>query len=107
MTNGDPSLGGKAIRGTAPFCEAMECISASLDFLLQDFGYNPDQADNKPAIFVSALGIDLDDHEAFMDDDKWPGGSNEVNSKHPAMNIELAEGQTQPEISDNAFIYCS
>ncbi len=92
-TNGDPSLGGKVIRGTAPFYDACKCISASLDFLPQDFGYDPDQVDNKPAIYVSVLGIDLDDHEAFMDDSKRPGGRDEVKPKHPAMNVELAEGQ--------------
>ncbi len=41
-TNGNPSLGGNVIRGTAPFYEVLKCISASLDFLPQDFGYNPD-----------------------------------------------------------------
>ncbi len=71
----------------------------------QDFGYNPDQADNKLAIYVSVLGIDLDDHEVFMDDDKWPGGTHPVKLKHPVMNMELSEGQKRPEIPDNAFIY--
>ncbi len=52
-TNGDPSLGGKVIRGTAPFYEVCKCISASLDFLPQDFGHDPDEADNKPAIYIS------------------------------------------------------
>ncbi len=93
MMNSDPSLGGNVIRGTVPFYDALECISASLDFLPQDFGYNPDQVNNKPAIYVSVLGIDLDDHKVFMDDNKRPGGATPVKSKHPVMNIELAEGQ--------------
>ncbi len=92
-TNGDPSLGGKVIRGTAPFYEALQHISMSMDFLPQDFGYDPDQADNKLAIYVSVLGIDLDDHDAFMDDNKWLGGENAVKLKHPAMTMEVAEGQ--------------
>ncbi len=70
MTNGDPSIGGNVIRGTASFYEMCERISVSLDFLPQDFGYDPDQAENKSAIYVSVMGIDLDDHEAFMDDAK-------------------------------------
>ncbi len=41
-TNGDPSRGGNVIRGNAPFYEALERIKVSLDFLPQDFGYNPD-----------------------------------------------------------------
>ncbi len=51
-----------------------ERIAASLDFLLQDFGYSPNQAENKPAIYVNVLGIDLDDHEAFKDNNKRLGG---------------------------------
>ncbi len=104
-TNGDPSLGEKVIRGTASFYKACERISASLDILPQDFGYNPDHMENKLAIYVSVMGIDLDDHEAFMDDNKQPGGRDQVKPKHPAMNIKLAEGQMRPEIPENAFIY--
>ncbi len=98
-------MGGNDIRGSAPFYEALERIKASLDFLPQDFGCNPDRVDNKPAIYVSVLGIDLDYHEAFMDENKRPGGQTPVKSKHPAMNIELAEGQARPTISANAFMY--
>ncbi len=93
ITNGDPSLGGNVIRGTAPFYDTLECISASLDFLSQDFSYNPDRVDNKPDIYVSVLGIDLDDHEAFMDENKRPEGVTSVKSKHLAMNIELVGSQ--------------
>ncbi len=64
-----------------------------------------DRADNKPPIYISVLGIDLDDHEAFMDDNKQPGGRDEVKPKHPAMNIQLGKGQKRPTIPDNAFIY--
>ncbi len=104
-TNGDPSLGGGIIKGTAQFYKAVERLSASIDFLLQDFGYNPDHKEHKPAIYVSVKGIDLDDHEVFMDNDKRPGGSNPVRSKHPVMNISLGEGQTRPTVAENAFIY--
>ncbi len=69
-TNGDPSTGGQVIRGTAAFYEICGCIKVSLESLPQDFSYNPDRAENKPAIYVSMLGIDLDDHEAFMDNNK-------------------------------------
>ncbi len=78
--------------GAMPGC-TIDHIKASMDFLLQDFGYNPDRVDNKPAIYVSVLGIDLDDHEAFMDEKKWPGGNNPVKSKDPVGNIDLVEGQ--------------
>ncbi len=70
MSNGDPSTAGQPIRNTAAFYEMCRWIEASLECLPQDFGYNPDRADNKPAIYVSVMGIDLDDHEAFMDDNK-------------------------------------
>ncbi len=91
--NSNPSMGGKPIRTTAAFYEMCGRIEMSLECLVQDFAYNPDRADNKPPIYVSVLGIDLDDHEAFMDNNKRPGGNDEVKPKHPAMNIQLAEGQ--------------
>ncbi len=69
-TNSDPSMGGQVIRGTAAFYEMCRQIEASLECLPQDFGHDPDWADNKPAIYVSMMGIDLDDHEAFMDNNK-------------------------------------
>ncbi len=80
-------------------------IEASLESLVHDFGYNPDRAENKPPIYVSMMGIDLDDHETFMDENKWPVGIDEVRPKHPAMNIQLGEGQKRPMIPNNAFIY--
>ncbi len=92
-TNGDPNLGGNVIRGTVPFYKVLKHISVSLDFLPQDFGYNPDQVDNKLAIYVSVLGIDLGVHEAFMDENKRPEGTTPVKSKHPAMNIKLVGSQ--------------
>ncbi len=51
------------------------------------------------------MGIDLDDHEAFMEENKWPGGTNPVKSKHPAMNMDLVKGQARLTISNNAFMY--
>ncbi len=69
-TNGDPSTGGQPIRNTAAFYEMCERIEGSLQKLLQDFGYDPDLGDNKPPIYISVQGIDLDYHEAFMDPNK-------------------------------------
>ncbi len=69
-TNGDPSLGGGVIKGIVQFYKAVECLSASIDFLPHDFGYNPDHKERKPAIYLSVKGTDLDDHEVFMDEDK-------------------------------------
>ncbi len=69
-TNGDPSLGGGVIKGTVQFYKVVECLKVSIDFLLQDFGFNPDHKERKPTIYVSVKGIDLDDHEAFMDNKK-------------------------------------
>ncbi len=103
--NGDPSFSGGVIRGTVLFYDAVECIKASMDFLLQDFGCNPENVDCKLAIYLSVLGIDLDEHDAFMDEDRRPGGSNPVRSKHPVMNNELGKGQVRLMITDNAFIY--
>ncbi len=41
-TNSDLSLGGGVIRGTALVYDSIEHIKVSMDFLLQDFCYNPD-----------------------------------------------------------------
>ncbi len=91
--NSDPSLGGGVIRGTALFYDAIEHLKASIDFLLHKFGYDPDHMDCKPAIYVSVKGFDLDEHDAFMDEVKRPGGNNPVKSNHPVMNIELGKDQ--------------
>ncbi|MCP4600187.1 MAG: hypothetical protein GY847_06570, partial [Proteobacteria bacterium] len=104
-TNSDPNLKGQPIWNTATFFKMCSWIETSLESLPQDFGYYPDRVENKPHIYVSVLGIDLDDHTEFMDDDKRPGGSNEVKPKHPAMNVQLGEGQRRPTILENAFIY--
>ncbi len=55
--NSDPSLGGGIIRGTVLFYDAVERLKASIDFLPQDFGYDPDHMDCKPAIYVSVKGL--------------------------------------------------
>ncbi len=60
-TNSDPSLGRQPIRTTAAFYEMCGQIETSLECLPQDFGYRPDRAENKPPIYVSVQGIDLDD----------------------------------------------
>ncbi len=41
-TNGDPSMGGNPIRGTAAFYEMCGHIKTSMECLPQDFGYDPD-----------------------------------------------------------------
>ncbi len=92
-TNGDPILGGGIIRGTAQFYDVTEHLKASINFLPQDFGRNPDWKDCKPTIYVSVKGIDLDQHDAFMDENKRPGSSNPVRSKHPVMKVELGKDQ--------------
>ncbi len=73
-TNGDPCMGGSVIRGTAAFYKMCGRIKASLECLPQDFGYDPDRGEYKTAIYVNMMGIDLDDHEAFMDLEKRPEG---------------------------------
>ncbi len=93
-TTTDQSLGGGVIKGTAQFYKAVACLSASIDFLPQDFGFDPNHKEHKPAIYLIVKGIDLDDHKEFMDDEKRPGGSNLVHSKHPVMTAPLGEGQT-------------
>ncbi len=105
MMNSDPSMGGKVISETATFYEMCERLDKIIDWLPQDFCYKPDRKENKPCIYVSAHGIDLDDHEAFMDPEKRPGGKNPVNPKHPVMNVQLADEQERPKISKNAFMY--
>ncbi len=74
-TNGDPSLGGNVILLFGRLCHSMQHSNASKRAWtfccrpgLFDFGYDPDRADNKPVIYVSVHGIDLDDHEAFMEE---------------------------------------
>ncbi len=69
-TNSDPSMGGQPIRNTAAFYEMCERIEGSLERLPQDFGYDPDRAENKPPIYLSVQGIDLDDHKTFMDENR-------------------------------------
>ncbi len=69
-TNSNLRLGSRVISGTALFYDIVKHLKASIDFLLQDFGHDPDHMDCKPAIYVSVKGIDLDEHEVFMDEKK-------------------------------------
>ncbi len=70
MTHSAPTSQAQPTWNTAAFYEMCSRIEVSLELLPQDFEYYPDQAENKPPIYVSVLGIDLDDHGAFMDENK-------------------------------------